>query len=403
MADRLRVLHVVTHLSDAGGAEVSLGQMLPHLDREGITSAVLPLRMRTSTRVAEFESAGIHVAQVPGKSLRHRVTGVDRELRRFRPDVVATSMWDADLAGRIAARRRGVPALATIISAQYSAQAYANAANPRALRAYQALDGVLARHATTAFHALTEAVADEAVDALGVRRQRFAVVPRGRDPERLGAPTAERRRAVRERLGLPLSTPIVLSVARNERQKRLDLLVEAFAAVVAKVPDAVLIQAGRPGAETPLLERLIREEGLQERVRLLGRRADVADLLSAADVFAFSSAWEGLGGSLIEAMAMQVPIVAFDIPPVRETAGAVATLVPFGDTDALGRGLLDVLADAERRRQMAGQGAARFARVYRMESVARQMGAVYRWAASGARDEFVGAAPVAAEVSGRAS
>jgi glycosyltransferase involved in cell wall biosynthesis len=87
------------------------------------------------------------------------------------------------------------------------------------------------------------------------------------------------------------------------------------------------------------------------RVRLLGHRDDVADVLAAADLFVFPSLWEGLGGSLIEAMALGLPIVASDVPAIAETvaAGENAVLVPAADGAALADAVLGLLGDDERR------------------------------------------------------
>ena len=84
---------------------------------------------------------------------------------------------------------------------------------------------------------------------------------------------------------------------------------------------ARLVLVGAPARSTEAVKARIARSGLDDRVQLLGHREDVGDLLVAADVFAFPSLYEGCGGTLIEAMALAVPIVASNIPPVREVTG----------------------------------------------------------------------------------
>ena len=99
---------------------------------------------------------------------------------------------------------------------------------------------------------------------------------------------------------------MVINVGRQEHQKGQVLLVEAFSQVLANHPGALLLIVGRPGAATKAIETAIADAGLGGSVRLLGPRSDVADLLCAADVFAMSSLFEGLGGVVLEAMALNV-------------------------------------------------------------------------------------------------
>jgi glycosyltransferase involved in cell wall biosynthesis len=113
-------------------------------------------------------------------------------------------------------------------------------------------------------------------------------------------------------------------------------------------------------------------------IRLLGHRADVTDLMCAADVLSFPSRWEGLGGTLIEAMALRLAIVASDIPPVAETIGDVGwPLVPPDDEQALSEALASVLSlgTAGEPRKDAGQ--ARFRKFFTADAAAEGMARLY--------------------------
>ena len=155
-------------------------------------------------------------------------------------------------------------------------------------------------------------------DRLHVPRSRIDVVTRGRDPPVLGRRTEARRREIRRRLGLDDDAPVVLAIGREEWQKGHDTLVDATARLVERWPDLTVLVAGRPGGRAGTSTRRSRAPGLTASVRVLGYRDDVADLLCGADVLAFPSRWEGLGSTLLEAMALEIPIVASDLPAVRE-------------------------------------------------------------------------------------
>jgi glycosyltransferase involved in cell wall biosynthesis len=374
----VRVLHVITHFSDAGGAEVSLVQSLPWLQDAGLHNAVQPISAKSSRHRADLERRGVVVFPPAGDRLTGQVTAVRRAIREFCPDVVHTSMWDADQAGRIAARLERVPAIAGLISAPYSALAYSVARRPRVLRAYQGLDSILGRYATSAFHALSRYTADEGIRALRIDSRRVFVVPRGRDRELLGEPGAERRASARAGLGIEPDRFVVVNTARHEPAKRVDHLIRAFATVVHRYPLALLLQAGREGAGTQGVHAEIEAGDLAGNVRLLGRRADVPDLLAASDVFAFTSMYEGLPGSVIEAMAMALPVVAYDIQPVLEAMGDSGVPVPRGEADEFGRVLTDVLGNSVKRSELGAAARVRFESNYLMPVVAARMAEMYR-------------------------
>jgi glycosyltransferase involved in cell wall biosynthesis len=161
---------------------------------------------------------------------------------------------------------------------------------------------------------------------LGVDETRVTVIPRG-----VPRPDLERPASRRE-LGLP-EGPLIVNVGRLAPQKGQVHLVDSFAEVRRRVPDAHLVIVGKEGpAERQVVEAIDRH-GLGEAVTIAGYTTRVSDYLAHAHVFAFSSVMEGLGTSVLEAMACGVPVVAFDIPPVREATveGRYGTLIPVGD------------------------------------------------------------------------
>jgi len=107
------------------------------------------------------------------------------------------------------------------------------------------------------------------------------------------------------------------------------------------VPEAHLVLVGKEGTAESDVRAAVDRLGLADAVTITGYSTRVTDYLAHAHVFAFPSVMEGLGTSVIEAMACGVPVVAFDIPPVREATvgGEYGTLIPVGDVDALAAAL----------------------------------------------------------------
>jgi glycosyltransferase involved in cell wall biosynthesis len=150
------------------------------------------------------------------------------------------------------------------------------------------------------------------------------------------APPAADRGEVRRALGLPEDAYLALSVGRLSRQKAHADLIPAAARALERFPQTHFAVAGE-GEERGELERMIRDQGLEATVHLVGNRDDVDRLLSAADLFVFPSHWEGSPFALLEAAARGLPVISADFGGASEivTDRHSGLLHPVGDTDAL--------------------------------------------------------------------
>lgn len=354
----LRVLYVIDSLT-RGGAETSLAAMAPGLVGRGVVLDVVALKSRPGIQDAVART-GATVTELSG-SRRTWWRQIQTLVRQRRPDLVHTTLFEADLAGRIGARLAGTPVVSTLANDAYGPAHFAEFPHNRVkLLAAQYADAATARLATQ-LHAISFHVADIMAPRLRYPRDRIHVIPRGRDPEALGRRAPERRDRTREQLGIAPDVPLVLALARQERQKGLDVLIDAFMRVVREVPAARCMVAGQPGNATDALERQLADAEHADAFTFLGARGDVADLLCAADLFVLPSRREGLGGALLEAMALECPVVVSDIPPLREVVDDESALfVPADDASALAAALLVALTDPERSRERAAFAYERF-------------------------------------------
>ena len=166
------------------------------------------------------------------------------------------------------------------------------------------------------------------------------------------APDPNKRAQWRQTHGIEPHATVLTHIGRFAPPKNHLLLIEAFARVHASTPLYLLLVGGGE------LENAVREQvaglGLQERVRFLGVRADVADILRASDVFVLSSRVEGNPLSVMEAMAAGLPVVSTAVGGVPELVreGETGLLVPSEDAGALAQALQALVDDAARRRAM---------------------------------------------------
>ncbi len=346
----MKVLVIIDSLGN-GGAERSLGEMAPELQSLGFEISVVQLVDRGGD-VADL----LRRAEVPVLTLRssHRL-GRLLELRSIlatlRPEVVHTTLFESDVLGRLSAFGTSLPVLSSLVNMPYQP---VRLTDPRVHRSKlglaRALDRWTARHLTSHFHAITEAVKGSTIETMGIPAERITVVHRGRSRARLGHPSRARRETARATLGVSSDHRLLVNVGRQEFQKGQRFLLEAVAALRSEHPGLRLVIAGREGAVSRELSDLLRTHELMDRVEILGHVSHVEELLAAADLFVFPSLFEGLGGAVLEAMAMGLPIVASDLPPVREVVepDGNASLVDPGSSTALARAITSLIDDSGR-------------------------------------------------------
>ncbi|MEM8786109.1 MAG: glycosyltransferase [Pseudomonadota bacterium] len=167
--------------------------------------------------------------------------------------------------------------------------------------------------------------------------------------------------------GTPPGTPVILALGRLHENKAFDVLIAAL----GDVPDAHLWLAGE-GPLRPALEAAALEGGVADRVRFLGWRRDIADLLASATVLACPSRHEPLGNVILEAWAHGVPVVAAasDGPRHLITPDETGRLVPVDDAKALGEALCEVLNAPAAARAMADAGRLAYDSAYSEAAVA---------------------------------
>jgi glycosyltransferase involved in cell wall biosynthesis len=370
----LHVLYVIDSVMTPGGAEQSLALLAPEYRRLGIRLDVATIHKRPGHQEALL-AAGAQLFSVGGRGGGAAHVARCRALiRDLRPDVVHTTLYEADVVGRLAAWTARTPVVSSLVNVAYGPEHFADpSAGTWRLRAAQAIDAVTASRAVR-MHAVSERVAELMAPRLHYPRDRIDVVVRGRSPEALGVRTDARRGAARAGLGLQSGERVVLSVAREEHQKGLDVLLEALPAVVQAEPHARLFIAARRGAQSDELRQIVDRLDLARFVTFLGTRADIPELLCAADVFVLPSRREGLPGAVLEAMALEAPVVASDLPEVREVVGREqAVLVPPESPERLADAVLEVLQDSADVHARVASARDRFLDVFTVTTVARQM------------------------------
>jgi len=261
-------------------------------------------------------------------------------IRRVRPDLVHANSSKAGVLGRCAAALMRVPVRVFTVHG-WAFKAYTGFAALGYRWADRLMDPL-----TSATICVSETERAAGLAARTCRASRTVVIPNAVDVD--AAPRATHA-------GDP---PRVVTVGRLAAPKDTLTLVRALAALGPMRFSALVVG---DGPDRPELEAEIRSLDLSGAVELAGSRADVPDLLAAADVFVLSSRSEGAPFSILEAMAAGLPVVATDVGGVGELVadGETGLLVPADDPDRLAEALRSLLADGALRRRLGAAGLAR--------------------------------------------
>jgi glycosyltransferase involved in cell wall biosynthesis len=338
---RLRILYLIDDAASSGGAERFAVGLSTHLPRDRFQPWMCSTRSTDEGAVRALSEAGIPHLNL-GRRRRwdaHRLAGLVALIKRERFDILHTHKFGSNVWGTLIGKACRVPVLV--------AHEHTWSYQGEPLRAW--LDGQVVGRLATRFVAVSTADATRMVARERVPAEKIVVMPTAY------VPSAEKPdRDLRVELGLGLQTPLIATIAVLRPQKRVDLVLEAYAQVLTSIPDAHLVIAG-DGGSRPDLEARARELGLDGNVHFLGWRPDVDNILRVADVAASASDYEGLPLMMFECMATDTPLVATavgGIPDVVEQ-GRTGLLVPRGDPGALAEGLVSLLTDRVRRNKIA--------------------------------------------------
>lgn len=342
MPTSLHIAFVLNRLA-GGGAETQVRRLAPALTHRGHSVTIISLQPDVLTP-SEFGDEQIMLLNLKGSSgFRALATAprLVRTLRSIQPDVIVSMMLPADPLARIAARRTGLPLVSSIRNQ------YVGGRLPNALLCM-----------TDAFASRVTANAETTRRHLGPsiakKPQDIQILPNIIDPRRYQASPEEAEQA-RADLDLPTHSFLWLAVGAQRPQKNYLELLRAF----ATLPEtASLAIAGAPYQEQ-LLQNEAQTLGVQERVRLLGRRSDIAALLGACDGFVQASVHEGTPNAVLEAMAAARPVVATSAGDTPRLIAHDQTgwLVPVGDGPALAQMMHHVMQlDPQERAKVANGG-----------------------------------------------
>ncbi len=330
MGQPLRTLHLITSL-DVGGVENQLAKVVSAYDRDSFSPSVCCVSHKGEIG-EELERRGIRVevlGEEPTSFNPRLLRKLHHLLQRERVTILRAHKYHSAFYGVLAGRMAKV---AAIVPSYHLPQAIRK---PKRRLMIRFLSHLSDQVVTVSF-----AVKGN-LRGMGIPESKIRVIHNGVDLREFQDLVP--KEVAREELGIPRGKWVIGGIGRMKPQKGYGYLLRARPLLErAGLSDywVLLVGDGKARAE---LEQEAREMGCAEKVRFLGMRRDIPRLLRSMDVFAFPSLWEGFGTSLVEAMAAGIPVVASDLPCVREIIPdeRYGFLVPAKDAEILAERMLE--------------------------------------------------------------
>lgn len=345
----MKILHLINTLS-AGGAELHLLTLGRHLKRRGLEVVVACLREQVKdsrSLLVDFENEGIRVVRLEadGRYDLRFVATLASLLKKERPAILHTHLPRADLAGAFG--RLLCPSVFWVSSVHdiHDKSWSGRRTLPLFNFIWRRADRIVA---------ISHAVKDWLVKERCVPDEKITVIHYGIEPERFSRTECD----LRESWGLA-GKIIIGAIGRLEPRKGHDCLIRAMSVLKKAVPNVCLVIVGHDlSGYRGELQLLINDLDLKEQVRLVGFQSDIAGVLAALDVFAFSTHSEGFGQVVIEAMAAGKPVVVSNLAPLTEivTHGETGLLVKPDDPQAFADAIVWLLNHPEEAQQIAKRG-----------------------------------------------
>jgi glycosyltransferase involved in cell wall biosynthesis len=337
-----KIIFVITGLA-MGGAENQVVNLADKFSEKGLDVTIAYM---LEPVMVEPKNKNVKLVWLGGtKSAIGMLTALKnlvKLIRENKPDVVHSHMFHANILARLASIFASVP---KSVSTAHSTN-----------------EGGKVRMLTYRLtNCLSDVFTNVSIDAVRAFEQKKAVskgkmlaVGNGIDIENFRFSSAARSN-IRTELGLA-EKKVFIAIGRFQEPKDYPNLIDAFAKVVSRSEDCHLLIVGN-GELRSVIEEKIAQLDLQKSVTLLGLRKDIPQLLSTADIYVMSSAWEGLPLVIAEAMSVERVIVATDCGGTAQLIGEAGYLVSPRNSSALAQAMCNALALSEVEAAELGQKA----------------------------------------------
>jgi len=340
------ILHLITELS-IGGAQTSLRNLVTRLDQREFDITVACLYNGNSTIAQSIKESGIPVVDL-NMTNKFRLDALGRFYRlltEIHPTILHTWMYHPNIIGRLLGRATHIPVIITSRRNTIIGSAWREKINRWTS---QFDDKVIA---------VCELARQSEIEHTGVQTEKVLTIYNGINPDRFVLPSPEEWLQKRQQLGIPKDSFVSVSIGRLHTQKGFSFLIKAIHEASKTIPNIRQLIVGSGMLQAELIAE-VQKHGLSKHVILTGERLDVSEILGVCDLYISASLWEGLPNTLLEAMAMELPIVATNVGGTPEVIvdNQTGLLIPPANPHAISEAIQYLFHNPDDRKIMGQAG-----------------------------------------------
>jgi glycosyltransferase involved in cell wall biosynthesis len=266
-------------------------------------------------------------------------------LTGIRPTILHTWMYHPNITGRLLGRATHVPVIITSRHNTVIGSAWREKINRWTS---QFDDKVIA---------VCEIARQLEIDHTGVQTGKVLTIKYGIDPDRFVRLSPEERLQKRQQLGIPRDSFVIVSIGRLHIQKGFSFLIKAIDEARQTIPNIRQLIVGGGVLQAQLMAE-VQKLRLSSQIIFTGERLDIPEILGACDLFVSASLWEGLPNTLLEAMAMELPIVATNVGGTPEVVmdNITGLLIPPANSHAISEAIQYLFQNPDVRKNMGEAG-----------------------------------------------
>jgi glycosyltransferase involved in cell wall biosynthesis len=359
-----KVFHILSN-PGIGGIEGMLSELIPKVDKAVFDMQIVNMRSESEAyQLWDRTNVPYYRLGTPGKLLLGSILELVKLLRKESPNVVQIYGLRANIIGRLAAKITSVPLILTGVVSTDDWRKWYHVWLDRATG--WTVNGWIAN---------SQACKKSLVEREKYRPERISVIYDGID---ISYWTKDNKSPVRKKLrkqwGNSDDDIVFVTVANLRPDKGVQFLIEAIPTVFHKQPKARFVLVGSDWMGGRLQARC-KQLGIENIVIFAGFRRDIRDIYHAADITILPSLREGLPICLIEAMSMELPVIATSVGGTLELVqnGQTGILIEAGNVDAICKAVIEMAADTQKRRQMGMIGRQRVTKMFSIDRMIKQL------------------------------
>lgn len=334
----MRILFVQDSLG-TGGAERSNAELWYFLQDRGIEFKVVVLEHRKEGIEKEIIGENLNVEFIKEGNFLSETIQIRKIIAEYNPDIIHSVLLRSNLRTRFAQVGLSKVHIESLVNCTYAEIRYSDPKiNSSLLKIYETLDKITGKFGVNRFIPITHTVKEHYIEKLNIKPDKMIVIPRGRKINKFYLQASS---------GMKYNSDSItfIHVGRQEFQKGHLVLLNAIKLIDDELHKRKVqfLFCGRKGNASDQINNFLKTNNLKTRIKFLGHRNDIPELLAKADIFIFPSLYEGLGGSMIEAQAAGLPIVCSDIPVFKEVVTSQNALFhKSNDSQSLANRILEI-------------------------------------------------------------